>query len=129
LSPSDSLVTDEGGFAAFWNAAIAGQAASAQARAPPVPVVANVGNPQFLRSETGRAAAAQNPASNLTDQALAPVLKNALGLWATSGIDGSLTERLADIEIRIADLPDGVLGWANGNQILIDINADGFGWF
>lgn len=50
-------------------------------------------------------------------------------MWIAGGSDGSLAERLASLEFRIVDLPVGVLGQADGQLILIDADADGFGWF
>ncbi|MFH1044601.1 MAG: LEPR-XLL domain-containing protein, partial [Pseudomonadota bacterium] len=68
-------------------------------------------------------------ADPLTDQALAPILEQALRLWTASGLAGDITGRLANLKVRIADLPGGELGEADANFISLDATAAGRGWF
>ena len=129
LSPTDSRAAHEGGLFAFENAPNSQHADDSHARAPPISGIASDTESHYLRSESSLAAPAQNRAPNLTEESLAPLVAEALRLWSESGIDASLLERLSDLEIRIAELADGVLGEANGATIWIDSDADGHGWF
>src|SRR6185436_20790202 len=85
--------------------------------------------PEYLRSESSLAASAQNPAPSLTDQALAPLLAQAIQIWTAAGLTQDQATRLANLQVRITDLPDGILGQAEDNRISIDPDADGYGWF
>jgi hypothetical protein len=129
LNPADSPLGDEGGFFVVLEASFSEPTGDAMPRAPPVSGASHIEEPDYLRSEPRLAAAAQNPGPSLTDQALAPVLEQAIRLWIAGDIGGSLAERLANLEVRIVDLPRGILGQADGDLILIDADADGFGWF
>jgi hypothetical protein len=68
-------------------------------------------------------------ATDLTDEALAPLAAEAIARWtallpaAYGDID------LSDLAFQVADLPDGVLGQVTGTTILIDRDASGLGWF
>ncbi|MCF7973670.1 MAG: LEPR-XLL domain-containing protein, partial [Phycisphaerae bacterium] len=66
---------------------------------------------------------------SLTDEAVTPVLEEALRLWSASGLIDDLAGRLAGLEIRITDLPGGQLGQADENVITLDATAAGRGWF
>ena len=129
LNPADSPLGDEGGLFVVLEATFSEPTGDAMPRAPPVSGALLTDEPDYLRSEPGLAATAQNPIPSLTEQALAPVLEHAIRMWIAGGSDGSLAERLASLEFRIVDLPVGILGQADGQLILIDADADGFGWF
>ncbi|HUL53652.1 MAG TPA: LEPR-XLL domain-containing protein, partial [Opitutaceae bacterium] len=128
-SPTDSANTDEGGLFASQAAPVSEVNTDASPRAPPGTDAASTNKLESLRSEPSLAAAAQNPAPSLTDQALAPVLEQALAVWSAAGLTQDQIDRLAKVEVHVADLPDGVLGWTEGNRISIDPEADGYGWF
>jgi hypothetical protein len=68
-------------------------------------------------------------AAALTDEILSPLLEAALRLWSASGLTADLSNRLANLDVRIADLPDGELGETDGNLITLDATAAGRGWF
>src|SRR5690606_32461757 len=53
----------------------------------------------------------------------------AIADWAEAGLDDRLLARLRQVEVRIADLPDGYLGMAYANAIVLDRDAAGHGWF
>ncbi|MBK8118793.1 MAG: hypothetical protein IPK39_05885 [Sulfuritalea sp.] len=129
LSPSDSPLLDDGGLFAFPEVPFSEPTGDALPRAPPAPDALIADKTEYLRSESSLAATAQNSASRLTDQALAPVLEHALRIWETAGIDGTLAGRFANLQFRIADLPEAILGETVGNQITIDPDATGHGWF
>ncbi len=129
LSSTNSPTGDEGQLFVVLDAPFSEPTGDAMPRAPPVSDVSRTDEPEYLRSEPNRVAPAQNPTPSLTDQALAPVFDQALRLWIAAGIDGSLADRLAHLEVRIVDLPGGILGQTDGDVILIDADADGFGWF
>ena len=98
-------------------------------RGPPTDDTAAAEQAQYLRSVMTDAAPAQNPAPSLTDQSLAPVLARAIGIWNSLASDPDFAARLSNVRVTIADLPDGILGQADGYQIFIDFNADGHAWF
>ena len=60
---------------------------------------------------------------------LQPLLQQALGLWTQAGLTQVQTQRLAQIQVSVIDLPAVQLGWAEGLQINIDTDAGGRGWF
>lgn len=46
-----------------------------------------------------------------------------------SAVPGNVSAELRDLTVRIADLPNGLLGLVSGETITIDDNGAGFGWF
>ena len=137
---TESSLAPDGQDAIFTNS----QTDSANARAPPSGVAVNylhnndlsladsshADEGGLLVVEEGAVSAVYEAnlarAPPLTDAELASVLQYALQLWAASGID---TGRLANLQVRIADLPDGQLGRADGLTITLDSTAAGLGWF
>ena len=99
------------------------------ARAPPVSLAPQLSQPEYLVSSSNLVAGQQSSGPDLSFAALSPVLQQALLLWTTAGGNSALTSRLSNIQIRIADLPDGALGQADGNVITLSSNAAGHGWF
>ncbi len=129
LSQPNSSNADEGGVLSFALAPLIEPTGDAMPRAPPQLASPSTDQPDFLRSASGVAASAHNAVASLTDQALAPVLDQALRSWISTAVNSALVARLANLEVRIADLPDGILGQTVGNLITIDSNADGHAWF
>jgi hypothetical protein len=82
------------------------------------------GSPQLAASGQGAEIAA-----SLTDAQLRPILAAAVDRWQAAGLDSRSLERLRNIDVRVADLADGVLGQAFPNAVYLDINAAGHGWF
>jgi len=61
---------------------------------------------------------------------LAPIVDEAKALWAQAlGADDPRLARLNGITVEVGNLPDLGLGETNGDTILIDSNAAGWGWF
>jgi large repetitive protein len=73
------------------------------------------------------AASANVPALNQAD--LQPIIHEAIARWASAGLDAATLAKLAQVQVAIGDLPGSYLGMAEGNQIHIDTNAAGHGWF
>lgn len=61
----------------------------------------------------------------LTSAALSPLLGQAVSHWASTGAD---VTPLANVDVRIEDLPDNYLGQAGDGVVWIDSNAAGWGW-
>ena len=99
------------------------------ARAPPSSGVSSDIERQYLRIALTPVAGAQNSSLSLTQEALSPILVQAIQSWKSAGASIDLVERLASLEVRIADLAAGILGEADGNIIWIDSDAAGNGWF
>ncbi len=104
LGLSDSSLGDEEGLVGVENGLNSRSFDDAQPRAPPV-------------------------SGALTEQALAPILEEALRIWAAAGLGADAAARLDLLKVGIADLPAGRLGWAEGFSITLDATADGQGWF
>ncbi len=67
-------------------------------------------------------------AAVISDAQLAPIVAEAKRRWAA--IDGDrVFAALADVDVQLADLADGVLGEAGDKTIRIDRDAAGAGWF
>ena len=73
------------------------------------------------------AASANVPALSQAD--LRPIIHEAIARWASAGLDAATLAKLAQVQVVIGDLPGSYLGKAEGNQIYIDTNAAGYGWF
>ncbi len=111
----------------------------------------NIAAPLLLAAPAFAPPAQPLPASEVLDsqQELAPIVNEAIQRWAAvagsqeKGDSPHLPERpggcfaqmgtvpfsLADVSVKIADLPGNLLGEAYGRTILIDRNAAGYGWF
>ena len=75
-------------------------------------------------------AAPSSEVPELTEEELALIVREAFARW--TAVSPGAAAALADVHVTIGDLPDGdlpVLGVQNGNSVLIDVNAGGFGWF
>ena len=62
----------------------------------------------------------------LTPVALQPLVQEAIGLWRYVGADPAV---FGGLSVRVADLPGPYLGLATRNEVLIDADAAGYGWF
>ena len=60
---------------------------------------------------------------------LEPILAAAVARWSDSGLSPEQEERLADLRVSIADLPGRQLGAGDGEEIVIDVDGAGHGWF
>ena len=88
-----------------------------------------------IRVETASAllAAASLPAVSpvplLQDDQLAPLVAEAEARWAAAGLDPAHLAVMKQVQIVVADLPEGYLGLTVGNRIYLDQDAAGYGWF
>jgi hypothetical protein len=74
--------------------------------------------------------AATNDSAGVLAQAdLRPIIDEAIARWADAGLDEATLARLARADFAIADLPGAYLGKTVGDQIFLDIDAAGHGWF
>jgi VCBS repeat-containing protein len=78
--------------------------------------------PQQLLAEGSSSLAASDEV--LTQQLAEAAATQALALWSWE-LGTALRQ---EIQIGIADLPVGTLGWAYGDTITLDVNANGAGW-
>ncbi|MCL4179348.1 MAG: calcium-binding protein, partial [Verrucomicrobia bacterium] len=60
---------------------------------------------------------------------LLAILAEATGQWAEQFANASLTARLGQVRVEIADLPGQALAEVRGEVILLDTDAAGLGWF
>lgn len=67
--------------------------------------------------------------TTLAADALVPVALEAVDRWAEAGLSAEELAILEGTTIQIADLRDGMVGATVGDQVLIDVNAAGWGWF
>lgn len=58
-----------------------------------------------------------------------PLYQEAIRRWEALTDDPLIERSLREVVVRIADLPDGQLGFAVSNTIIVDINANSLGWF
>jgi hypothetical protein len=82
----------------------------------------------YTRALQAASGEATTPVANesLTMPDIEPLLAEAIRRWQATGADVSV---ISKIEVRLADLEDGVLGMAEGNTIWLDLYAAGYGWF
>jgi hypothetical protein len=58
-----------------------------------------------------------------------PDVAAATARWGAAGVGESALSALSKFDVRIADLPDTILGVTTPGVIWIDQNAAGYGWF
>jgi cyclophilin family peptidyl-prolyl cis-trans isomerase len=68
------------------------------------------------------------PTAELTPD-MAAVVAEAVRRWTSAGLDAASVEKLANVSVRVADLPTGYLGVALADTVWLDVDADGQGWF
>ena len=86
-----------------------------------------IGSGQALMAAEQVAAAPHTPA--LTPAELQPMVQEAITRWANAGLDASAIAKLKQVQFVISDLPGSYLGETEGNQVNMDVNAAGNGWF
>jgi hypothetical protein len=68
--------------------------------------------------------------STLTDEGLAPIIEEVIGVWADLlYLDTSTLAELNNLNYEIVDLPGLTLGQVVGTTVFIDKDAAGYGWF
>lgn len=60
---------------------------------------------------------------------LESIKTSAINQFETAGLDASSAEELRSVDVVVRDLPGRQLGLAEGNRIIIDVDAAGAGWF
>lgn len=66
---------------------------------------------------------------DLTPDSLPFLLQAAVTAWTAAGLDAEQNEQLRNVLVAVADLPEDLLGWTVGNQVWLDRDAAGAGWF
>jgi hypothetical protein len=62
----------------------------------------------------------------LTDAELAPVLQQAIANWSAAGANAA---QLSSVKVQIGHLNGNLVGWTDANQITLDADAAGWGWY
>jgi hypothetical protein len=73
--------------------------------------------------------AASSDTPVLTQSDLQPIVQEAVARWTKAGLNAATVQKLAQAQFVIGDLPGSYLGETEGNQVYIDANAAGNGWF
>jgi parallel beta-helix repeat protein len=94
-----------------------------------LPVTSSYGRADLLRAGDGAQAA--DPQTPLTQADLDGVVAAALTRLQAAGVGGALLGQLSAAHFQVSDLPAGNLGmgFPGANQVLIDPDAAGHGWF
>jgi hypothetical protein len=91
-----------------------------------VDVIFTAGN--NLLAAGGPAAVPDNSAP-LTNSELQPIVQEPIAEWAVAGASQQVLNAMGQTEFVIANLQNGLLGSTYSNEIVIDANAAGYGWF
>ena len=75
------------------------------------------------------ASTSPQPAAPLTTDQLKPIVAEAIAEWAKAGLPATEVAAFNKVNFSVTDLPGSYLGWTENNQVLIDRNAAGYGWF
>jgi len=92
----------------------------------------NAWQPSALLSNTDSPVVAASLASGqqlLSPGTLRGLQYAAIDRFEEAGLSDSEIDALRSVEIRVEDLPDGYLGLATDDAIIIDIDVNGVGWF
>jgi ribosomal protein S16 len=82
----------------------------------------------LLRAADGEtAASSETPALGSAD--VQPLVDAAIARWAAAGMDPLTLARLKQVEFLVTDLPGDHLGEAYTDQVYLDRDAAGHGWF
>jgi hypothetical protein len=75
-------------------------------------------------------APAGSSAPSITDADLAPIVQAAIGRWSLAGISAAQVSQLQHVNVHVSDIADPTtLGMSLTNEVVIDSNAAGYGWF
>ncbi len=88
----------------------------------PAALLANTASPEL----TASLASGQQPLSSGTLRGLQDA---AIDRFEEAGLSDTELDALRSVDIRVQDLPDGYLGLATDDAIIVDIDANGAGWF
>jgi hypothetical protein len=93
-----------------------------------IPIVGTWTRSQALVAADG-ATTADAEVTTLTQSELQPIVNEAISRWAASGLDDVSVEKLKQAQFTIGDLSDAYLGKTQADQIYLDSDAAGHGWF
>ena len=82
-----------------------------------------------LRAQNQAGTVHSPAAASLTEQQLRSIVKQAVSFWGRSPLTNSQRATLGRVSFQVSDLSDRVLGQATLEQIHVDSNAAGYGWF
>jgi RHS repeat-associated protein len=82
-----------------------------------------------LLADVPAAQSTTGTANTLTQDALAPVVAEAIARWQATGLSTEEVTKLTTANVQIVDLPGTRLGSALPDRIQIDKDAAGYGWF
>src|SRR5262249_44437170 len=87
------------------------------------------GNVKHVRGLMAEAVGAGTGGEVLTQEMLRPIVAEAMMRWELAGISPAMLQGLTVMDVQVAALPAGYLGWSFPGGITIDVNAAGHGWF
>jgi hypothetical protein len=67
--------------------------------------------------------------SSLTPAELQPIVDEAIARWTAAGLDAATIEKLKQVQFTIGNLSGAYLGKAQADQIYLDNDGAGHGWF
>jgi hypothetical protein len=83
---------------------------------------------QSLLAAEGAVAAGPSVEAVRAEQ-LPAIVETAIQRWEAAGLAENLVEAMRQVRVSVADLPGAQLGAAGSQEILLDVNAAGHGWF
>jgi hypothetical protein len=83
----------------------------------------------LAENAAGGAAALPDLSSPLTNAELQPIVQEAIAEWAAAGAPQQALTAMSQAQFVISNQQSGRLGTTYGNEIELDPNADGYGWF
>jgi autotransporter-associated beta strand protein len=66
---------------------------------------------------------------SVTQADVHPTVSDAIARWAAAGLNTASLQAMKQVQFVVADLPGSYLGLAQGQQISLDLNSAGHGWF
>ncbi len=86
-------------------------------------------DPSGIQTDFGIVPGQATYRTDLSADALMPIVEVAMADWQESGLSAQQLAALDEVNIEIADLEGGILGYAEGTRIVLDLDAAGEGWF
>jgi len=82
--------------------------------------------PPLLPAQYAAGGRGPGGAPALTDAELAPVLRQAVAGWGARGANAA---QLSSVKVQIGHLDGALVGWTAADQITLDADAAGWGWY
>jgi len=111
-----------------WDGVAAGDSSFDFGAIGDVPLVGQWSAPAALMAQTTPSFSSQTYEPIAAD-ALDAIVDQAISMWSASGVTAYQIDLLKGIDVRVADLNGLKLGTASHNEIVLDVNAAGHGWF